>query len=95
MIGFTYAWKVSLNSRLDAQTQTAKKLYEENMNLEVELNRLRSFQNIHAKLAKVPNLVTAKEKLQIQSTLEDWNQPILLGKERVIRHPDFTPLAGF
>ena len=95
VIGFAYAWKVSLNSRLGVQTQMAKKLYEENMSLEVELNRLRSFQNIHAKLAKVPHLVPAKEKLQIQSSLEDWNQPILLGKERVIRHPDYTPLAGF
>ena len=95
ILGSLYAWKVSVSSRLDAQTQAAKHLYEENMNLELELNQLRSFQNIQTHIAKVPYLVLAKEKYQVQSTPEDWNQPILLGKQRLARHPNYTPLAGF
>jgi hypothetical protein len=65
------------------------------MNLEVELNQLRSFQNIQNQIAKVPHLVAAKEKYQVQSTQEDWDQPILLGQQRLTRHPNYTPLAGF
>jgi cell division protein FtsB len=95
MLGTVYAWKVALSSRLDAQTQAAKLLYEENMNLEVELNQLRSFQNIQTQMAKVPHLVAAKEKYQVPSTPNDWDQPILLGQERLIRHPTYTPFAGF
>jgi cell division protein FtsB len=95
ILGTVYAWKVAVSSRLDAQTQAAKVLYEENMNLEVELNQLRSFQNIQNQIAKVPHLVAAKEKYQVQSTQEDWDQPILLGQQRLTRHPNYTPLAGF
>ncbi len=95
ILGTVYAWKVAVSSRLDAQTQAAKALYEENMNLDVELNQLRSFQNIQNQLAKVPHLVAAKEKYQVQSTQEDWDQPILLGQQRLTRHPTYSPLAGF
>jgi hypothetical protein len=31
----------------------------------------------------------------VQSTQEDWDQPILLGQQRLTRHPNYTPLAGF
>jgi hypothetical protein len=95
VLGTVYAWKVAVSSRLDAQTQAAKRLYEENMNLEVELNQLRSFQNIQTQMAKVPDLVAAKEKYQVQSTQNDWDQPILLGQARLTRHPIYTPFAGF
>ena len=95
ILGTVYAWKVAVSSRLDAQTQSAKVLYEENMNLEVELNQLRSFQNIQNQIAKVPYLVAAKEKYQVQSTQDDWDQPILLGQKRLTRHPKYMPLAGF
>jgi cell division protein FtsB len=95
ILGTVYAWKVAVSSRLDAQTQSAKVLYEENMNLEVELNQLRSFQNIQNQIAKVPYLLAAKEKYQVQSTQADWDQPILLGQKRLTRHPKYMPLAGF
>jgi cell division protein FtsB len=95
ILGTVYAWKVAVSSRLDAQTQAAKVLYEENMNLEVELHQLRSFQNIQNHIAKVPHLVAAKEKYQVQSTHADWDQPILLGQERLTRHPSYTAFAGF
>jgi hypothetical protein len=95
MLGTVYAWKVALSSRLDAQTQAAKLLYEENMSLEVELNQLRSFQNIQTQMAKVPHLVAAKEKYQVPSTPNDWDQPILLGQERLTRHPVYKPFSGF
>ena len=95
ILGTVYAWKVAVSSRLDAQTQSAKVLYEENMNLEVELNQLRSFKNIQNQIAKVPYLLAAKEKYQVQSTQADWDQPILLGQKRLTRHPKYMPLAGF
>jgi cell division protein FtsB len=93
-LGGLYAWKVAVMSRLETQTQVAKNLYEENMQLEVELNQLRSFENINEKISKAPNLVAAKEKIQIQSTLEDWNQPILLGEQKVLRPAKYQPFAG-
>jgi hypothetical protein len=95
VLGFVYAWKVALTSRLATQTEVAKTLYEENTNLEVELNQLRSFQHIQDKIATVPHLVLAKEKIQIQSTLNDWKQPLLLGDVAIERHPDYVPLSGF
>jgi cell division protein FtsB len=95
VLGAAYAWKVSVSSRLEAQTAAAKQLYEENMHLEVELNRMRSFKNIDAKIKQVPELTAAKEKIQVTSRVEDWNQPILLGEQPVNRHPDYVPMGGF
>lgn|GEM_PF-4938479 len=95
ILGTGYAWKVSIARKLEQQTSAAKQLYEQNMNLEVELNKLKSFNNIDQALEKVPHLVAAREKRLIQSTIEDWQQPILLGQERLNRHPDYVPMAGF
>ena len=90
-----YAWKVSIARKLEQQTAAAKALYEQNMNLEVELNKLKSFNNIDQALSKVPNLVAAREKRMIQSSVDDWHQPILLGQERLNRHPEYVPMSGF
>ena len=95
LLGSGYAWKVSVARKLDAQTTAAKQLYEENMSLDVALNKLKSLENIDARLARVPNLVAAKEKRLVQSTEEDWQQPLLLGQEALLRHPEYKPLAGF
>lgn len=95
VLGSAYAVKVSIASRLEAQTTAAKQLYEENMHLEVKLNQMRSYSNLDKKIKEVPNLIAAKEKIQVASRLEDWNQPIMLGKVKVNRQPEYAPMAGF
>jgi cell division protein FtsB len=95
VLGVAYAVKVSVSSKLEAQTTAAKQLYEENMHLEVQLNQLRSYGNLDRKIKEVPNLISAKEKIQVASRLEDWDQPIILGKVQVNRQPEYEPMSGF
>jgi cell division protein FtsB len=95
VLGVAYAVKVSVSSKLEAQTTAAKQLYEENMHLEVQLNQLRSYGNLDRKIKEVPNLISAKEKIQVASRLEDWDQPIMLGRTKVNRQPEYDPMAGF
>lgn len=95
VLGLGYAWKVSVSRRLEAQTAQAKNLYEENRGLEVALNRLKSFERIDQRLATVPDLVSAQEKRLVQSSPEDWEQPLLLGEQTLARHPEYKPMTGF
>ena len=90
-----YAVRVGLNQQLQHMGQSAKALHEENLVLEVELNRLRSYASLNADLGHMGHLVQASEKLQVDTQAADWQQPYFNGKRVVQRHTLPPPVPGF
>ncbi len=90
-----YSIQVSLTGKIQQATLEAKTVHEENLTLEVELNQLRSYNNLNADVRELKHLVAAEHKLQLKPQQSDLNQPILQGKLVIKRTPPYSPMAGY
>ena len=66
-----YGFIVNEQAHLTELSSKAQRLHEENLTLEVELNRLRSFESLTADLNQVPHLQEPVAKIQLQKKLGD------------------------
>jgi uncharacterized protein (DUF58 family) len=90
-----YSIQVSLTGQIQKATLEAKLSHEENLTLEVELNQLRSYNNLNTDVRQLKHLVAAEHKLQLKPQQSDLNQPVLQGSVVIKRTPPYSPMAGY
>ena len=90
-----YSIQVSLTGQIQKATFEAKTMHEENLTLEVELNQLRSYNNLNEDVRQLKHLVAAEHKLQLKPQQSDLNQPVLQGSLQIKRTPPYSPMAGY